>query len=61
MLPCTTKIADLDYKPKGVILSGGPYSVYEDGAPHVDPAVFELGMDHLSHGTLLVSLLTLIA
>lgn len=48
MLPCTTKIADLDYKPKGVILSGGPYSVYEDGAPHVDPAVFELGMDHLS-------------
>ncbi|KAK1783242.1 class I glutamine amidotransferase-like protein [Copromyces sp. CBS 386.78] len=44
MLPCTTKIADLDYKPKGVILSGGPYSVYEDGAPHVDPAVFELGV-----------------
>lgn len=44
MLPCTTKIADLDFKPKGIILSGGPYSVYEDGAPHVDPAVFDLNV-----------------
>lgn len=44
MLPCTQKIADLDFKPKGIILSGGPYSVYEDGAPHADPAVFELGV-----------------
>jgi GMP synthase (glutamine-hydrolysing) len=42
MLPCTQKLADLEWTPKGVILSGGPYSVYEDGAPHVDPAVFEL-------------------
>ncbi|KAK8219272.1 GMP synthase (glutamine-hydrolyzing) [Zalaria obscura] len=42
MLPCTQKLADLEWKPKGVILSGGPYSVYEEGAPHVDPAVFEL-------------------
>lgn len=25
-----------------MILSGGPYSVYDSGAPHVDPAVFEL-------------------
>ena len=44
MLPCTQKISELDFSPKGVILSGGPYSVYEDGAPHVDPAVFELGV-----------------
>ncbi|KKY27473.1 putative gmp synthase subunit b [Phaeomoniella chlamydospora] len=44
MLPCTQKIADLAFTPKGVILSGGPYSVYEEGAPHVDPAVFELGV-----------------
>ncbi len=27
---------------KGVILSGGPNSVYDDGAPHVDKALFEL-------------------
>ncbi|ODQ52192.1 GMP synthase, partial [Saitoella complicata NRRL Y-17804] len=44
MLPCTQKIAELSWKPTGVILSGGPYSVYADGAPHVDPAVFELGV-----------------
>ncbi|KAL0256390.1 GMP synthase (glutamine-hydrolyzing) [Diplodia seriata] len=44
MLPCTQKIADLSWKPKGVILSGSPYSVYEDGSPHADPAVFELGV-----------------
>ncbi|KKK14238.1 hypothetical protein P175DRAFT_0526060 [Aspergillus ochraceoroseus IBT 24754] len=44
MLPCTQKLADLGWKPKGVILSGGPYSVYEKDAPHVDPAFFELGV-----------------
>jgi GMP synthase (glutamine-hydrolysing) len=42
MLPCTQKLSELSWKPKGVILSGGPYSVYWDDAPHVDPAVFEL-------------------
>lgn len=42
MLPCTQKISDLGWHPKGIILSGGPYSVYETNAPHVDPAVFDL-------------------
>jgi len=42
MLPCTQKLVDLSWKPKGVILSGSPYSVYDSDAPHVDPAVFEL-------------------
>ncbi|KAH0353785.1 GMP synthase subunit B, partial [Aureobasidium melanogenum] len=44
MLPCTQKISELSFKPKGIILSGGPYSVYWDDAPHVDPAVFEMGV-----------------
>ncbi|GES58249.1 GMP synthase [Aspergillus terreus] len=44
LLPCTTKIADLTWKPKGIVFSGGPSSVYDDGAPHVDPAVFELNV-----------------
>lgn len=44
MLPCTQKLAGLSWKPKGIILSGGPYSVYDDDAPHLDPAFFELGV-----------------
>ncbi|MEX0885141.1 MAG: glutamine-hydrolyzing GMP synthase [Phycisphaeraceae bacterium] len=31
-------------KPRGIILSGGPASVYEDGAPRCDPRLFELGV-----------------
>ena len=31
-------------RPKGLILSGGPASVYEDGAPGIDPGVLELGV-----------------
>ena len=30
--------------PKGLILSGGPASVYADGAPSLDPALLELGI-----------------
>jgi GMP synthase (glutamine-hydrolysing) len=30
--------------PKGIILSGGPASVYADGAPQCDPAIFDLGI-----------------
>src|SRR5262245_16739864 len=33
--------------PHALILSGGPASVYADGAPHVDPALFELGVPTL--------------
>jgi GMP synthase (glutamine-hydrolysing) len=31
-------------RPAGIILSGGPKSVYEPGAPSIDPALFELGV-----------------
>ena len=30
--------------PKGIVLSGGPASVYADGAPRPDPAVFDAGV-----------------
>ena len=30
--------------PKGIILSGGPNSVYEEGAPKCDPGLFHLGI-----------------
>ncbi len=30
--------------PNGIILSGGPASVYDNGAPHPDPKIFSLGI-----------------
>ena len=37
-----TRIAEL--APRGIILSGGPSSVYEAGAPRCDPGLFRLGI-----------------
>ena len=37
-----TRVAEL--KPKGIILSGGPASVYEPGAPKMDPKILDLGI-----------------
>lgn len=31
-------------QPKGIIFTGGPNSVYADGAPQIDPAIFEQGI-----------------
>ncbi|CAH2354054.1 GMP synthase [glutamine-hydrolyzing] [[Candida] railenensis] len=44
MLPCTQKISELSWKPAGIILSGGPYSVYLEGSPHVDHDIFKLNV-----------------
>ena len=32
------------HRPSGLILSGGPSSVYETGAPRCHPGIFELGI-----------------
>ncbi|KAI1175106.1 GMP synthase [Nemania sp. FL0916] len=60
MLPCTTKIADLDWTPVGIVLSGGPSSVYDDGAPNVDEAIFSLNVPILGicYGCQLLAYLT---
>lgn len=33
-----------DLRPSGIVLSGGPCSVYDSDAPHSDPGLFELGI-----------------
>ncbi len=45
VLPCTTPLETvLALKPKGIVLSGGPSSVYDDAAPKADPKVLETGL-----------------
>ena len=45
IVPGSTPVADIvARKPAAVILSGGPASVYAEGAPRVDPALFEAGV-----------------
>ncbi len=42
--PSTTVAALRARKPRGIVLSGGPDSVYAKGAPRVDRRVFEMGV-----------------
>ena len=45
LLPCTAQIEQFaDGSLKGIILSGGPASVLEPGAPDVDEKIFSLGV-----------------
>ena len=45
IVPFNTPVDELRRRqPRGLILSGGPSSVYEEGAPHPDPAVLGLGV-----------------
>jgi GMP synthase (glutamine-hydrolysing) len=45
IVPFDAALEDLEaMRPAGLILSGGPASVYEEGAPAVDPRLFELGL-----------------
>lgn len=45
LVPFNTPVEKIkEMNPKGIIFSGGPASVYEEGAPKVDPAIFDLGL-----------------
>jgi GMP synthase (glutamine-hydrolysing) len=45
ILPCTVPLERVRAMgPRAIVLSGGPASVYEDGAPSVDVGVFSLGV-----------------
>ncbi|GAA2179590.1 glutamine-hydrolyzing GMP synthase [Leucobacter tardus] len=45
LVPHTITAAEVTERdPLGIVLSGGPSSVYEEGAPQFDPAIFELGV-----------------
>ena len=45
VLPCTASIDEIQaYKPMGIVLSGGPCSVYDADAPPADAKVLELGV-----------------
>ncbi len=42
IVPCDTPVAELvARRPAGIVLSGGPPSVYEEGAPSIDPAIYD--------------------
>jgi len=45
ILPCTASVEQIQkYEPAGVVLSGGPNSVYDAGAPPCDLGVLSLGV-----------------
>src|SRR5438270_714043 len=45
ILPFETSAVEIaKAKPNGIILSGGPASVYDKGAPEIDPEIFNLGI-----------------
>lgn len=45
VVPHTASVEEIKARdPQALVLSGGPASVYADGAPQLDPAVFDLGV-----------------
>ena len=56
--PFDTPVSEIVARaPKGIILSGGPSSVYEDGAPRCDSAIYDCGVPILGicYGTQLMA------
>src|SRR3978361_267038 len=45
VIPHTATVEEIKARdPQAIVLSGGPASVYEEGAPQLNPAVFDLGV-----------------
>ncbi len=45
ILPYNAPLSEIEaHKPMGIILSGGPSSVYDEGAPSISPRIFEMGV-----------------
>src|SRR5271165_515790 len=45
ILPCTASVEEIrKLEPAGLVLSGGPSSVYDTGAPVCDPQILDLGI-----------------
>jgi GMP synthase (glutamine-hydrolysing) len=45
VLPCTASIEEIrSYSPVGIVLSGGPSSVYDKDAPPADPRILQMGL-----------------
>ena len=45
LVPCDMSYEKIvEYNPIGIIFTGGPNSVYEEGSPRIDKRVFELGI-----------------
>ena len=45
MHPCNISIDKIkEINPKGIIFTGGPNSVYDEKAPHIDPEIFNLNI-----------------
>lgn len=43
--PCTVSLDEIRaFGPKGIILSGGPASVYDEGAPRIPVEIFDMGI-----------------
>ena len=48
VLPCNAPLEEIrSYSPMGIVLSGGPSSVYDKDAPLADPEIFNLGLPML--------------
>ncbi len=59
IVPCTTPVSEmLARKPAAIIFSGGPASVHVEGAPSIDPSIYDAGVPlfGICYGAQLVAL-----